>query len=64
MYQSKTHVIGKLGTIRTGTGLTIDVAILDHKRSYGRDRYEVKPMAGSGKAWVESVVVNETGVEA
>jgi len=50
--------IGKRGTIQNGP-LTIDVTIVDFKNSYGKDRWLIEPVAGSGKAWVETVTINE-----
>lgn len=50
--------VGKKGTIFAG-GLRVEVEIKDVKNSYGRDRYLVTPVAGSGEVWVESVTVAE-----
>lgn len=50
MYES----IGKTGIILLG-GLQINVEILDVKSSYGKTRYQVKPVSGSGNVWVERV---------
>lgn len=50
--------VGKKGTIFAG-GLRVEVEIKDVKNSYGRDRYLVTPVAGSGEVWVESVSVSE-----
>ena len=33
--------------------MKIKVEILDYKNSYGKDRYLVTPLEGSGKVWVE-----------
>ena len=46
--------IGKEGSIYNGT-LRIKVRVVDVKQSYGKQRWEVEPVAGSGRAWVESV---------
>jgi hypothetical protein len=35
--------------------LLIDVKILEHKRSYGRDRWLVTPVAGTGEKWIEKI---------
>jgi len=48
--------VGKKGTISAG-GLTIEVEILDVKLAWGQERYEVQPVAGSGKVWVESITL-------
>lgn len=48
------NYIGKQGWIEFGK-LMVDVEILDYKRSYGRDRWLVTPVSGSGQVWVENV---------
>lgn len=53
-YKTQAESIGKMGTIRLG-GLTINVRILDFKWTYGRDRWQVEPISGSGAVWVETV---------
>lgn len=50
--------VGKKGTIFAG-GLSVQVKVKDVKTSYGRDRYLVTPVAGSGEVWVESVTLLE-----
>lgn len=52
--QDALKLIGKLGTIYAA-GLTINVRITDVKVSYGRTRYQVEPISGSGSVWVESI---------
>ena len=47
--------VGKIGSIKTENGLTIEVVVVDVKTSWGRTRYQVKPVAGSGECWVEEV---------
>lgn len=44
----------KRGTIEY-KGMRMAVRILDRKNSYGRQRYKVEPVAGSGTAWVENI---------
>jgi len=34
----------------------IEVFIIDFKTSYGRDRWLVKPVAGTGEKWIEKVI--------
>ena len=46
--------IDKPATIKCGD-LTIDVIVRDFKQSYGNDRWLVEPVAGSGRAWVETI---------
>ena len=36
-------------------GLTVQAKVLDFKLSYGRERWLVTPVAGSGEVWVEKV---------
>lgn len=50
--------VGKKGTIITG-GLMVEVRITDVKMAWGKLRFEVSPIAGSGSVWVESVDVAE-----
>lgn len=49
--------IGKEGEINLN-GLTVRVKIQDVKRSYGKIRYHVTPVTGSGDIWTENVVIN------
>jgi hypothetical protein len=44
--------IGKTGVLRCEY-LSVDVTIIDAKRSYGRTLLLVRPVAGSGEQWVE-----------
>lgn len=46
--------VGKTATISLN-GLTVRVMIKDVKLSYGKERYDVTPIAGEGSAWVENV---------
>lgn len=50
--------IGKKGSIYLG-GLRVQVEVLDVKMSYGSSRWQVKPVAGDGEIWVESVEIIE-----
>jgi hypothetical protein len=58
-YRKKASAIGKRATIQTTlpTGLTIEVNVLDYKFSYGNDRWLVRPVAGSGRAWVQKIKI-------
>lgn len=47
-------IIGKVGAVVLG-GLTVYVEIMDVKTEWGKVRYQVKPVEGSGSAWVETV---------
>jgi N-glycosylase/DNA lyase len=46
--------IGKTAEVKLKT-LVFKVKILDYKFSYGRDRWLVAPVAGSGQMWIENV---------
>ncbi|KLL09883.1 MULTISPECIES: hypothetical protein [Protofrankia] len=47
--------IGRTATWRPGTvgGIVIEVRIIDVKWSYGQQRAQVTPVAGSGEQWVQ-----------
>jgi hypothetical protein len=52
--------IGKRGTItmkgeREVDTIIIEVKVLNAKQSYGRNRFLVTPVAGSGEVWKENV---------
>lgn len=53
--KDKLEKIGRVGWVNLG-GLMVDVKILDYKRSYGRDRWFVTPVSGSGEIWIENVL--------
>lgn len=48
--------VGKTATVNVG-GLTVQVIIKDFKTSYGRERYLVSPIAGTGEVWTEKVEI-------
>lgn len=50
--------IGKHGTIEL-SGLTIKVMVRDIKETWGRTRYLVTPVAGSGEIFVENIRISE-----
>lgn len=37
-------------------GLLVDVTITDIKRSYGKTRYLVAPVSGTGNVWTEKIL--------
>lgn len=50
--------IGKRGVIQakcSKCALAIQIVVLNIKSAYGRTRYLVTPVAGSGEVWVEKV---------
>ena len=53
--KDKVAKVGEKGTMFTG-GFKVEVEIVDYKNSYGRDRWLVKPVAGSGEVWTEQDV--------
>ena len=52
--KSKFALIDTRATTAIGD-LTIDVMVRDFKQSYGKDRWLVEPVAGSGSTWVEKI---------
>lgn len=46
--------IGKQGILNINM-LSIEINILDYKYEYGRDRFLVSPISGSGKIWTEKI---------
>jgi len=46
--------VGKKATV-FASGLIVEVTVLDVKISWGKERYQITPVAGSGEIWVESV---------
>ena len=52
----KLQYIGKSASVMTHWGFSVNVIIKDYKNSYGRDRWFVEPLSGTGGAWVENVV--------
>lgn len=65
----KIKKIGKKAIV-TFNNLKFEVFIVLFKNSFGRDRWLVKPVAGSGETWVENVefekeqqeVINNTDI--
>ena len=52
--KSKFALIDTRATTAIGD-LTIDVMVRDFKQSYGKDRWLVEPVTGSGSTWVEKI---------
>ena len=52
--------LGKTGVLRCEY-LSVDITIVDAKRSYGRTLLLVRPVAGSGEQWVEEARVHGLG---
>ena len=50
--KDKMASIGKQGTVFLD-GLMVKVKIVDFKQSYGRDRWLVTPISGTGEKWIE-----------
>lgn len=50
--------VGKKGEVFAG-GMTVKVEVKDVKQSYGRTRYLITPIAGSGEVWVENVKIDD-----
>lgn len=49
--------IGKVVKFESG-GLSFEVKVIDVKNTYGRDRYQIEPVKGEGKIWVEKLKIN------
>jgi hypothetical protein len=48
--------IGRTGFIScTGGGLKVEVVVTDVTERWGSVRYQVRPVAGWGRAWVQDV---------
>lgn len=47
--------IGRKGTIRGAGDLKFEIEVVDVKQRWGIVRFEVRPIAGFGRAWVEQV---------
>lgn len=56
MSKDKLERIGQKAFITTKKeGLKVEVIIVNYKFSYGNHRWQVKPVSGSGEAWVENI---------
>lgn len=53
------HYIGFVASWRTGS-LSFSVRILDCKRAYGRTRYLIQPIAGTGQQWIQDGLILPT----
>lgn len=49
-------LVGQEGTVNLGA-FNVRVKVLDVKESYGRVRYQVAPVAGSGEMWTERLTL-------
>ncbi len=54
--KEKLEKIGTEAKVQTDWGFYVNVIIKDYKNSYGKDRWLVSPVTGSGEAWVENVI--------
>jgi hypothetical protein len=50
--------VGKKATVKLG-GLVVEVKVTDVKHVYGRNRFLVTPVSGSGEVWVEVVTLTK-----
>lgn len=57
--KDKLEKIGKEANVQTQWGFYIRVTVVDYKKSYGKDRWLVEPVAGTGREWVENVEFEE-----
>lgn len=51
--KDKMNVIGTIRSLLLG-GLIVEVKVLDYKVSWGKERWLVSPVSGSGETWVEA----------
>jgi len=59
----KNQYVGRLAIVPLGTAkmkVKVQVKIVDVKNVYGRDLYQIMPVAGSGAMWVEKVTLIKT----
>lgn len=50
------------GVVKLPNGLSFKVDILEKKISFGRTRWKVKPVAGSGEAIIENLILEKNGI--
>lgn len=58
-YSEGAKIIGKKGSVWAFGDIHVDVKVKDYKQAYGKSRWLVEPLKGSGEAWVETVRVDE-----
>lgn len=51
--------VGKKVLVNLGLSVKVEVKILDVKNTYGRTRYLITPISGTGEMWVETVYLIE-----
>lgn len=51
----KNKLVGKRVDLCLKNGLIVTVRVLQHKFSYGNNRYLVTPVTGSGEVWVQNI---------
>lgn len=56
-------LVGREGWIQHA-GLTIRVRVVDVMSAYGRERYCVTPLAGTGQLWTERLTLDEGTTDA
>lgn len=57
-YKDQEQNIGKEAIVFAG-GMRVMVKVLDFKQSYGRERWLITPISGSGEVWVENISFTE-----
>lgn len=53
-------LIGRTAYWSTGRGASVEVFIVDAVERWGRTRYKIRPVAGIGTMWVETLTIPET----
>ena len=61
MGKEKAPLIGARGlyTLRGDGGMAVEVELVDFKNSYGRNRWLIKPVAGTGEVWTEQDIFSK-----
>lgn len=54
-YQDMAKYVGRRGTIAGSGSLEFEVEVTDVKQQWGITRFQVKPVSGFGRSWVENV---------
>lgn len=57
MVKDLSATIGRKGQLHTAEGLHVGVVVTDVRHAYGRTDYQIKPVIGTGSAWVTAARV-------
>lgn len=53
---TKSIQVGERAKVKLKNGLVMEVRVLEQKFTYGKSRYLITPVAGSGKVWVQNIL--------